>query len=57
MKKAPKTKYIIRDREAGNVIEEFETLDKAKNLLKKFEESDKKEGIFEDNFYEIKINH
>lgn len=46
-------KYIIRDREAGNIIESFKTLEEAEKKLKKFEEEDKKDGIYIDNFYEI----
>ena len=48
-------KYTIIDSEAGNIIESDLTLDKAKSLLLEFEESDKKEGIFVKDFYEIKI--
>jgi len=50
-----KTNYVIRDREAGNIIEEFNTLQEAIKELKNFELSDKKEGIFEVNFYEVAI--
>jgi len=50
-----KTNYVIRDREAGNIIEEFNTLQEALKELKNFELSDKKEGIFEVNFYEVAI--
>lgn len=46
-------KYIIRDREAGNKIAEFNTLEEAQSELKKFEESDKKEGTYTEDFYEI----
>lgn len=46
-------KFIIRDRETGTCIEEVETLDDAKKLLKKYEEEDKQDGIYEENFYEI----
>lgn len=46
-------KFIIQDREAGNVIEKFKTLQEAKNKLQEYEEQDKAEGIFEENFYEI----
>lgn len=46
-------RYIIRDREAGNKVESFETLVEAQNTLKKYEKDDKKEGIYEENFYEI----
>lgn len=46
-------KYIIRDREAGNIIEELKTLKDAKKLLNQYEREDKKDGIYTPNFYEI----
>ena len=46
-------KYILRDREAGNAIEEFFTREEAEQALKEYEEEDKREGIYEPNFYEI----
>lgn len=47
------SRYIIRDREAGNVIDAFDTPDQAKNELIKFEKTDKKEGSYTPDFYEI----
>ena len=49
-------KYIIRDREAGNVIEECATLEEAKQKVEEYENSDKEEEIYVDNFYEIVEN-
>ena len=46
-------RYVIRDREAGNVIDKFETLDDARKTLADYEENDKKVGTFEEDFYEI----
>lgn len=46
-------KYVIQDREAGNKIEWFETLEEAEKCLKEYEEEDKKDGIYEEDFYEI----
>ena len=46
-------KYIIRDREAGNIIEECATKKEAENLLAIYEEQDKQDGIYEKDFYEI----
>ena len=46
-------KYVIRDREAGNEIVRSNTLKQAQMILKKFETEDKKDGIYEENFYEI----
>lgn len=46
-------KYIIQDREAGNKIEEFNSLEEAEKALAEYEEQDKKDGTYEENFYEI----
>lgn len=46
-------KYTIRDREAGNIIASFETLEEAQEELKTYEEQDKKEGTYTEDFYEI----
>ena len=44
---------VIRDREAGNVIEHFNTVEEAKKTLKRYEEQDKKDGVYVEDFYEI----
>lgn len=49
-------KFIIRDREAGNKIAEFgtlETLEEARAELEAFEATDKSEGTYTEDFYEI----
>lgn len=46
-------RYVIRDREAGNIIDSYETKEEAKRKLDYFEYIDKQEGIYEPNFYEI----
>jgi hypothetical protein len=51
------SRYIIRDREAGNFIDEYSSMNKAQEALNRFEKSDKKEGIFVPNFYEIIIKN
>ena len=45
--------YIIRDREAGNIIDTFNTIEEAKNQLEIWENEDKKDGSYTENFYEI----
>lgn len=45
-------KYAVRDREAGNIIEIVNSLEEAEKLIANFEESDKNEGIYEEDFYE-----
>ena len=34
--------YVVRDREAGNVITQFETMEEAQKELERYEEHDKK---------------
>ena len=46
-------KYIIRDREAGNIIEQVTTHKEAEEIVQKYEEEDKKEGNYTEDFYEI----
>ena len=48
-----KMKYVVRDREAGNVIETFETEAEALYAVEKFEEEDKKDGTYTEDFYEV----
>lgn len=45
--------YITRDREAGNVIDEFKTLQEAEKALAEYEEQDKKDGTYTPDFYEV----
>lgn len=46
-------KWIIQDREAGNFIDEFNSLVDAEIALTQYEEDDKNEGIYKEDFYEI----
>ena len=46
-------KYIIRDREAGNVIEEASSYYEATEIIDRYESEDKEEGIYTIDFYEI----
>lgn len=46
-------KYYTCDRETWTIIDEFETLEDAKTALEKYEETDKADGIFEKDFYDI----
>jgi hypothetical protein len=47
------TKYKILDRQTGELIESDLTLEQAKQIIEVFEETDKSEGIYEPDFYEI----
>jgi len=53
MKPKTKIKYVIQDRESGNIIDQFSSLENAEKTLNEFEYSDKLEGIFKPDFYEI----
>ena len=46
---------VIRDREAENVIEHFNTVEEVQKELEKYEEQDKKEGTYTEDFYEIAV--
>lgn len=45
--------FIVRDRIAGNEIEEFNSLEEAQKCIELFEIQDKKEGIYVPDFYEV----
>ena len=45
--------FVTRDREAGNVIDEFDTLDDAQDAVESYESEDEKNGDYTENFYEI----
>lgn len=46
-------KYIIRDREAGNKIDEVATMEEAEKMIEEFEAEDKADGTYTEDFYEI----
>lgn len=46
-------RYVIRDRQAGNLIDEYNDKDKAIYTLNLFESEDLVDGIYEANFYEV----
>ena len=48
-----KTIYVVRDRLAGNIIEQVNSIEEGEALICQYEESDKDEGIYEENFYEV----
>ena len=45
-------RYVIQDKEAGNLIDVFETKEQAEIELKKYEEQDKKDNCYTEDFYE-----
>ena len=46
-------KIYTADRETGTFIEECSSIGEAERLIAQYEESDKAEGIYEENFYDI----
>lgn len=46
-------KYWTRDRETGNKIESFETLEEARAAILAYEEQDKADDTYSEDFYEI----
>lgn len=46
-------RFITRDREAGNEIERFETLEEAKQAVVDYEATDKADKTYTEDFYEI----
>ena len=46
-------RWIIQDKEAGNFIDEFDSLVDAEIALTQYEEDDKRDGVFAEDFYEI----
>ena len=47
--------YVVRDREAGNVITQFETMKEAQKELEKYIAEDEKDGVYVEDFYEIAV--
>lgn len=46
-------RFITRDREAGNEIERFETLEEARKAIADYEATDKADETHTEDFYEI----
>ena len=44
---------VVRDKEAGNIIMEVLNFKEGNARIKEFEEQDKEDGIYEENFYEV----
>lgn len=48
--------FIIRDKEAGNIIEEVDTYQEALEIVEKYKNEDKNNGDYTQDFYEIVEN-
>lgn len=46
-------KLYTADRETGTFIEEVKSIEEGMALIEQYEEKDKKDGVYEDNFYDI----
>lgn len=46
-------KYYTADRETGTFIDEFDTYAEAEKAIEQYEKDDKKNGVFEPDFYDI----
>lgn len=43
----------VRDRISGTFIDEFETKQEARDVIREYEKEDKENEVFEEDFYEI----
>lgn len=46
-------KIYTANRETGDIIEEAETIDMAKAMIQFYEDEDKRNDVFESNFYDV----
>ena len=53
MKTIKQKQYIIQDREAGNLIDTFDSMEMAEKALESYERDDRRDGVYVENFYEI----
>ena len=44
---------VVRDREAGNIIEEVKSFEEGNEKINEYEEDDILNGVYESNFYEV----
>lgn len=48
-----KMKFYTANREVGTFIDEFDTYEEARKAIEEYETQDKKDGIYEADFYEV----
>ena len=46
-------KYYTAERETGTIIENVKSIEEGKDLIAWYEEEDRADGIYEENFYTI----
>lgn len=44
---------VVRDREAGNIIDVVLSIQEGEKLIAMYEEIDKREGLYSEDFYEV----
>ena len=44
---------VVRDREAGNLIDEVKSIEEGETRIEEYEKKDKEEGTYEPDFYEV----
>lgn len=51
-------KLYVADHKAGNIIEEVKSIEEGIKLIREYEEEDKKEGTYEEGFYDVEeVDH
>lgn len=45
--------FVVRDREAGNIIDYVASKEEGLKLIQEYEQADRAEDIYEPNFYEL----
>lgn len=48
-----KTVFVVRDREAGNIIDTFATREKAEEAIAMYEDEDRQDDCYTPDFYEV----
>ena len=51
--KLPNMQWVTRDRKHGNIIECFDGKEDAEQAIISYEQEDKEDGVYEDDFYEV----
>ena len=46
-------KLYVADKETGTFIEEVQNIEEGLEIIKKYEEQDKNDNVYEENFYDI----
>lgn len=46
-------KYVVQERETGTILDDANTLEQAEEIVRAFEEADKNEGNYTEDYYEI----